>query len=512
MRRSRSSRFRRRMASLTSRASRSPVALLALVALLAGCRESPTAPAPLPVPALTIVTETLPPGMRGTAYAEGIHGDGGDLAYRWDVVAGELPRGLMLMVDDLGVDHAMVTGVPEEPGTFTFTVRLRSGDGQSVTRQLTLVVHPEPTPVALHHRRVPPALVGAPYRVRLRANGGDGQSYTWTVLAGRLPTGLTLTSAGRFEGSPAVVETTSFTVRVQSGEEAMLHEYALRVVPNDVSAFRITLFEVEELPPGVRPHLAAALARIEAAVVGNLAAVTIPETFFQPGQCGGFGPQINGTSVDDLMIILSMAAIDGPGRVLGQAGPCALRPGNRLPLAGIVVLDADDVVPLIGTETLTDIIVHEIAHVLGFGTLWELLGLIAGAGTQDPRFTGARAVAEYQRLGGSGTVELENQGGEGTAEGHWRKTRFHIELMTGFVERVGIAQPMSRVTIESWGDLGYAVNPAAAEPFALVGAGAAALAPRDEALWREFLGHDHVYRGPVVVLGEDGRATEVELR
>jgi hypothetical protein len=483
--------------------------LLTCAVLLWGCRASPTA---LPVPMLAIVTESLPPAVRGAAYGEAIHAAGGDGAYHWDIVAGALPEGLALLVDDLDTDHAMVTGTADDVETATFTVRLRSGDGQSVTRQFTIPVLPEPDPLALHHRRLPPALVGAPYRVKLRANGGDGEQYDWAIVAGRLPAGLTLTDAGRFEGTPSVVETTSFAVEVRSGGLASRQDYDLAVIPHDTTAFRITLFEATDVPAGVRPHLDAALARLEAAITGNLPPVAIPDGFFSPGHCAGFGSQINGASANDLLIILSIVPIDGPGRVLGQAGPCAVRQGSSLPFAGVVVLDQDDVVPLLGTETLTDIIVHEIAHVLGFGTLWEMHGLIQGAGTPDPRFTGPRAMAEYQNSGGAGTIELENQGGAGTAEGHWRKTVFHIEIMTGFAEPVGVAQPLSRVTIASWADLGYTVNPAAADAFSLSrGAG---VAPRRTAAetWRDLLGHDHVYHGPILVLHDDGGVTMMEKR
>ncbi len=35
------------------------------------------------------------------------------------------------------------------------------------------------------------------------------------------------------------------------------------------------------------------------------------------------------------------------------------------------------------------------AHCLGFGTIWTDLGLLSGAGTNDPEFLGKNAIAEY---------------------------------------------------------------------------------------------------------------------
>ena len=41
--------------------------------------------------------------------------------------------------------------------------------------------------------------------------------------------------------------------------------------------------------------------------------------------------QVERETVDDVVILAQGTAIDGPGRVLGQAGPTVLRPGSQLP-------------------------------------------------------------------------------------------------------------------------------------------------------------------------------------
>ena len=82
-------------------------------------------------------------------------------------------------------------------------------------------------------------------------------------------------------------------------------------------------------------------------------------------------------------------------------------------------------------------------------------------------FTGAAARAAYGALKGGGPqdVPVENTGGPGTAEGHWREIIFRTELMSGFISAAG--NPMSRVTVASLQDLGYQVDMSAAEPFDL---------------------------------------------
>ena len=171
---------------------------------------------------------------------------------------------------------------------------------------------------------------------------------------------------------------------------------------------------------------------------------------------------LTGVTID-----VSIAAIDGPEGVLGQAGPTVLRPGSELPAAGIMAFDTADADALDAGGRLRDVILHEMAHVLGFGTLWSRMGLVAGSGSADPRFTGSSAMREYATLAPDGGthVPIANTGGPGTREGHWRELIFGDELLTGFLS--GESRPLSAMSIASFEDLGYAVNYARADPYAL---------------------------------------------
>lgn len=72
-------------------------------------------------------------------------------------------------------------------------------------------------------------------------------------------------------------------------------------------------------------------------------------------------------------------------------------------------------------------------HVIGIGTIWTLKGLLAGAGTSNPTFKGVNAKKEYGMLKGTGpvAVPVENSGGPGTRDSHWRESLFKNELMFG---------------------------------------------------------------------------------
>jgi len=195
---------------------------------------------------------------------------------------------------------------------------------------------------------------------------------------------------------------------------------------------------------------------------------------------------VDGETIDDVLILADGSAIDGTGGVLGQAGPTVLRPASAgaaamLPAKGVMSFDTADLAQMQRDGTLGDVIAHEMGHVLGVGTIWPEKNLLRGAGTANPTFVGPAAMAEYAELlqAGPGTspqpqpgpqsstlpVPVENTGGLGTRDSHWRETTFRNELMSGFIAAAG--NPLSRVTVASLADLGYQVDLDAADPYTL---------------------------------------------
>ena len=179
---------------------------------------------------------------------------------------------------------------------------------------------------------------------------------------------------------------------------------------------------------------------------------------------------IDGETIDDVRIDAAGELIDGPGRVLGRAGPIDLRPGSFIPATGIMSFDSADLARMEQDGSLVSVIVHEMGHVLGFGTIFDRRGLILGAGGADPQFTGENAAREYGDLLGASAarprgVPLANVGGPGTRDGHWREAVFAHELMTGILDAG--PNPISRMTIGAFEDLGYTVDYAGADAYRL---------------------------------------------
>lgn len=224
---------------------------------------------------------------------------------------------------------------------------------------------------------------------------------------------------------------------------------------NAVAPFTITVVFLGGLNTAQKNAFKSAADRWSKVIVGDLPNVVI-----------------NGQVIDDLLIEASGVPIDGPGNILGQAGPTHLRPASAgaaafIPAKGRMQFDTADLANMQANGTLKDVITHEMGHVLGIGTIWSSKGLLAGASGNNPTFTGPNAKKEYGKMRGTGpvAVPVENSGGPGTRNSHWRDSIFVNELMTGFVNAA--PNPMSKVTVASLKDLGYKVDLSKAEAYAL---------------------------------------------
>ncbi len=184
--------------------------------------------------------------------------------------------------------------------------------------------------------------------------------------------------------------------------------------------------------------------RIEAAVLGDLPDAVIPSA-------GG-----TVTVVDDLLIRAELPAMDGPGGALGLAGPALLRADSLLPMTAEMRFDAADTASLDARGLWGEVVLHEMLHCLGFGTLWAAEGLLAPGGAG---YVGPAGMAEYAAMGGAGPVPVETEGGAGTAGLHWSEAVFDAELMTGWIGGAGALSPL---TLASLSDLGYVLAPRAA--------------------------------------------------
>ena len=215
-----------------------------------------------------------------------------------------------------------------------------------------------------------------------------------------------------------------------------------------------------------RDAFVAAARRWMQVIVGDIPDQTVT---LSAGACATGQPTVNET-VDDVVIFASVVAIDGPGNVLGSAGPCVRRSGSRLTVVGSMRFDEADLALLHNSGRITATIVHEMGHVLGFGTSWAS-SMTQDIGLADPIYIGPEALALWPSFNGSlqyagRPIPLADVGGVGTRDSHWRESVFVTELMTGFIEAPGVPMPLSKLTIATFKDLGYLVDFGAADAFA----------------------------------------------
>ncbi|MEX2535256.1 MAG: leishmanolysin-related zinc metalloendopeptidase [Trueperaceae bacterium] len=204
-------------------------------------------------------------------------------------------------------------------------------------------------------------------------------------------------------------------------------------------------------------------------IVGELA-----DTFVQAHQveqaCGS-GYRYSGT-IDDLLLFGDVQDIDGPGGIVGMAGACLIR-SDGLPLVGLIILDAADTDFLASSRNLELVVLHELGHVLDMSLHgWQRRGLLVHDqprcyDSRTVQYTGEAARSEFERLGGSGHVPVEDNGVMGTACSHWNEETFGTELMTGYLDS---DSRLSRVTAAALADMGYSVDMDAADDYSLPGA------------------------------------------
>lgn len=153
-------------------------------------------------------------------------------------------------------------------------------------------------------------------------------------------------------------------------------------------------------------------------------------------------------TVDDIVISASLSNIDGVNGILGQAGPTAVRSAGSLPATATMEFDIADADAFNAMGLFDDIVVHEMGHSLGFGSIWDRLGLV----DNSSHFTGA--LANQYAIGGS-PILVETDGGAGTAGSHWDDDTYPNELMTGYIDDSNYFSAMSAA---SFGDLGYRLS------------------------------------------------------
>src|SRR5580693_1730616 len=147
---------------------------------------------------VTFTTTSLPNGANGVAYNQTIITSGGVAQITYTVGIGSLPAGLKL--NSVGT----VIGTPTRFGTSTFTINATDFGTPPLTVPspiYTITINPPP-PLSITSTAMANGITGTFYSSAIASAGGV-PPLTWSVPAGTLPPGLTLTpSSGLISGTP----------------------------------------------------------------------------------------------------------------------------------------------------------------------------------------------------------------------------------------------------------------------------------------------------------------------
>jgi hypothetical protein len=155
------------------------------------------------------VTCSFPSGKVGVAYASSLVGTGGTPPYTYSITAGSLPAGLTL-----NSSTGAITGTPTTAGAFSDTSGVLDSLSASSTSSCGITIAPASASSLSVTCASNSGQVGRPYVSSLVAVGGTAP-YTYSISAGSLPPGLTLSSStGVISGTPTASGSFSYTARV----------------------------------------------------------------------------------------------------------------------------------------------------------------------------------------------------------------------------------------------------------------------------------------------------------
>ncbi|MYD86389.1 MAG: hypothetical protein F4Y14_09590, partial [Acidobacteria bacterium] len=254
--------------------------------------------------------------------------------------------------------------------------------------------------------------------------------------------------------------------------------------------------------------------------------------------------------IDDLALIVYATHLDGPGGVLAAASICGIRStegedADALAALGVFAVDEADIPALQASAGgLVPIMVHEIGHVLGIGTLWHVKDPVGGmtfdpdtrrhmvsenpfvargdgrtsfvprtdAWGSDIAFLGMKARDAFVNADGDQSeftltgTPIATTGGRGSFGAHWSERIMDNELMTPVYNRYE-SNLFSAITVQSMQDLGYEINSSyVPDPYTVPMPSDSADVGADANMID--LSHD-VLRIPIDVIGPNGEVEDV---
>ncbi len=177
----------------------------------------------------------LPDGRVGATYSLTFVAQSGTAPYEFSIIDGQLPNGITL-----DAATGALSGIPTAP--FSGSITLRVSDAAtpqtSATRTYQIRIL---QPLELTVLELPTGTVDVPYQVQFAAQGGV-TPYTFSLLSGSLPTGITFSANGLLSGTATAPATATLVVQVADANSTTAQRsYSLRIQPPPVSGGSLSL-------------------------------------------------------------------------------------------------------------------------------------------------------------------------------------------------------------------------------------------------------------------------------
>ena len=196
---------------------------------------------------VNVSSGAAPGGTTAVPYTFQLTATGGNLPIVWSITVGSLPTGLSL--GSPNCLNGQICGIPTGSGTSNFTVQAcdsTTNTGPSCATQANSIningVGPALTVTTASP--LPTGVSGNAYGpVVMSASGGSGTGYTWALIGGAFPTGLSMDAGGNITGTPTQVGGFSPDIQVTDSLSATAHKVfsltingAIVVLPTNVPA------------------------------------------------------------------------------------------------------------------------------------------------------------------------------------------------------------------------------------------------------------------------------------
>ena len=170
-------------------------------------------------PKLSVLPITLPNAYKGDNYSAQLSAGAGTGPFTFALTGGQLPNGVTMTA------AGAISGVPTIAGIFRPTIEVKDASGAAASRTYEITIYDT---LSLGPAEMPDGIINEAYLAPLIVTGGR-TPYTYALIGGALPAGLTLASNGLVSGTPTATGTFTFNARVIDGGERTA-EREIRIV------------------------------------------------------------------------------------------------------------------------------------------------------------------------------------------------------------------------------------------------------------------------------------------